>query len=271
MVYSAYMKGGKNRQPLGYTIIEVMIVLAISGTMFLIAAQFINGKQERTAFKSGVNDTSSQLQDVIEQVTDGKFSDIPLQCTCDTSVHCSSSVTPNQGSNYTCTFLGKIMRFTQNSPNYILSSVAGTLSSGDNSPNIDNSYPAGYVYPATIADLDVNQLIPQSLTVKSVTVTDTNGTAHNYYTVGFIQSLGSTTGVDFQSGGQTVQLVYAPLSSAQSSDNANYTSGVNLQYAQSVAICVEDGAQTSKITIGGNGSSQLQPSITYIPAGSPCP
>ena len=59
------MLGGRNRhskQPFGYTIVEVMIVLAVSSAMFLIAANFINGKQERTAFSQGSNEMVSQLQ-----------------------------------------------------------------------------------------------------------------------------------------------------------------------------------------------------------------
>ena len=74
------MLGGKNKQPLGYTIIEVMIVLAVSGLMFIIAATFINGKQQRATFTAGVNEMASELQNVIEQVNDGSYADVPLNC-----------------------------------------------------------------------------------------------------------------------------------------------------------------------------------------------
>lgn len=55
------MKGGKS--PLGYTVVEVMIVLAVSGIMFLVAANFINGKQQKTSFANGVNEMASRIQD----------------------------------------------------------------------------------------------------------------------------------------------------------------------------------------------------------------
>ena len=68
------MNGGK--RPLGYTIIEVMIVLAVSGVMFIIAASFISGKQESTAFTEGANEFASQLQQTIAEVADGQYSDV---------------------------------------------------------------------------------------------------------------------------------------------------------------------------------------------------
>src|ERR1700722_14172147 len=112
------MKGGKNRQPLGYTILEVMIVLAISGAMFLIAISFISGKQEHTAFTDGVNNMVSQLQDAIQQVTNGEYSDIPLTCTAGSGSPPSfdASGNPSQGTTTSCVFVGKFFHFWPNNP-----------------------------------------------------------------------------------------------------------------------------------------------------------
>ncbi len=75
------MPGGRNRQSLGYTIVEVLVVLAVSSFMFVIAANFINGRQERASFASGSNDLASALRNVLNQVADGHYSDVPMTCT----------------------------------------------------------------------------------------------------------------------------------------------------------------------------------------------
>lgn len=104
------MKGVK--QPLGYTIIEVMIVLAISGLMFLIAANFISGKEESTSFTEGTNEFVTDMQSVINQVTDGQYSDISFQCVSSGGT-LSFPSGGSQGTNPACVFLGKFLYFPQ--------------------------------------------------------------------------------------------------------------------------------------------------------------
>ncbi len=112
------MKGGK--LPLGYTIVEVLVVLAVSGVLFLLAADFITGKQSKTSFQQGSNELVSRLQAIVEEVSTGHYADIPL--TCDAFSNPSRlifdpTVKP-QGSNQDCVFLGKIIHFSvANKPN----------------------------------------------------------------------------------------------------------------------------------------------------------
>src|SRR4051812_28553600 len=105
------MNGGK--LPLGYTVIEVMIVLAVSGLMFVIATNFISGKQAKTSFTAGSNELASKVQDLIGEVNDGKYSDIPLSCSANiggpTSVSDGAPDAETQGTNPQCVFLGKIL------------------------------------------------------------------------------------------------------------------------------------------------------------------
>jgi prepilin-type N-terminal cleavage/methylation domain-containing protein len=128
------MKGGKNRHSDGYTILEVMIVLAISALLFLMAASFINGKQSSTSFTTGVAQFSSNLQGVLDQVTNGQYSDVPLQCTYSgsglnitTKPSDTGDVSPDQGTNPQCVFLGKMVHFTGDLPTtgYTVYSIAG--------------------------------------------------------------------------------------------------------------------------------------------------
>jgi len=266
------MKGGK-KTPLGYTIIEVMIVLAVSGVMFLIAANFINGKQEKTAFTQGVNEMASRIQDVIEQVTDGQYSDVLLQCSWNgpgtpTTVSPVVSATPTQGTNSNCVFLGKLVSFTDPTPDqYQVVSLAAGRADATNgvTPSLAN------VDPAVITSLTTTATTNQSLNVTGMSVTDSSGAKHinTYYNIGFVEGLGTGDGVDsFQSGSQTVSLVYSSLSPA-GINGATTTTNVGLNTAQAAVICLSDGTQSAQINLGTN-NNQLNINVQRLSPGAAC-
>lgn len=259
------MKGGKT--PLGYTIIEVMIVLAVSGIMFLIAANFINGKQAKTAFTQGTNETASQIQNVIEQVSNGKYSDIPLNCSFDGTTTTVTGGAQSQGTNPTCTFLGKLLRFSSvNKHTYkLLSLAAGRVDASNGNPSFTS------VDPVVITDLTNSQNIAQQLDVDGVSVTDQGGTTHNnYYNFGFSQGLGTSSGGSFQSGAQTLSLVYSPVNLSNPSTPDTSVNG-NLAYAKAVTVCLTDGTRYAKILIGSpNNDSQLSVRRTVVPTEALC-
>ncbi len=242
------MLGGKNKQPLGYTIIEVLIVLAVTGLMFVIAANFINGKQERTAFTTGVNEMASRIQDVIEQVRDGQYSDVGLECTLTgttVNVRLTGSPSDKQGTQSDCVFLGKVLYFPPPTPteSYQILSIAGrrlNASTGNVATSLSN---AG---ASPISDLTTDQNTPQKLDVTKVSP------AHSF---GFIQSQGSVNAADnkLQSGAQSVQMY--------SFDNP-LTSPVTTPSLISAAyICLTDGTQNARINLGtdaGQLSAQVK-------------
>ncbi len=264
------MLGGKNKQPkqlLGYTIIEVMIVLAVSGVMFLIAANFINGKQERASFTQGSNDSVSLLQNVVEDITDGHYSDVPIQCaTSGSALSFPSGVSPSQGQNPACVFLGKLAHFYgsgSNRTNYQLFSIAAARTV--------TSFPNSQV--AAIPHLTTQSTLPQGLAVKTMHVKDSAGKNHaNFYSIGFIQGLGSVdaaTGVYASGAQQPVGLVYASDTNPGAWDEADVT-GTTLQSARSATICLSDGSRNAEIFIGGANDNRLSISIQQLGT-TPCP
>ena len=272
------MIGGKTS--LGYTIIEVMVVLSVSGVMFLIAANFVNGKQERTAFTEGVNETASRVQDVIEQVTDGQYSDILQTCSFFGGI---TNVAPvggvhNQGTSTRCVFLGKLISFTYPSTHgyQILSLAGGRVDApADGTPVSLSS-----VGPAVIPSLTTTQPTQQQLDVIRMSITDTSGVVHNSgpisppgppaagtYNIGFVEGLGSVNGAgSFQSGAQTVSLVYSSLSPTPLHAA---TSSVGLNTAQSAWLCLDDGKQQAKLSLGTN-NNQLSIDVRRYAPGVPC-
>lgn len=282
------MKGGKNRQLLGYTIIEVMIVLAVSGLIFLMAISFISGKQEHSSFVAGVDQMASEIQDTIQQVGSGEYSDIPINCTPGNGVvpdisptfSGTPSPTQGQGTNSGCVFVGKFIHFwTASGPSsYEVFTLAGNrLIGGTTNPaaSISDVAPVP-VYPTdpynAEYDLTTQDTIPENLkidttgSIQGITVDDSSGGVHpGVFGFGFMESLGSiATGGDdsgtYLSGGQTIDLIYAPtlttpsLTEPLAEDDLTPPSGTAMAYASSVTICLTDGTQYATINIGGNSS-----------------
>jgi prepilin-type N-terminal cleavage/methylation domain-containing protein len=282
------MKGGK--RPLGYTIIEVMIVLLISGVMFLIASEFIGGKEQTTAFTQGVNTMASQIQNTIQEVIAGQYSDIPLSCTFNGvgSQTIPGIGTNSQGTNPECVFLGKIIRFTgQNSPNYEVISLAGgqidpsTLPASTTQQQLLND-----AWPAVICSgtscLTTTDTIQQQINVVGMCITPLGSAScsADFYNIGFIQSLGTPNGEgSFQSGAQPISMVYSPVTTPSGesypSTADNLSINHNVDYAQSATICLSDSAgttsgQLAKLIIGSN-NNQYGVTVQRVNAGTPCP
>ncbi len=259
------MLGGQNKKmPLGYTIIEVIIVLAISGIMFLIAANFINGKQEHTAFSEGTNDMVNQLQNIVDDVNDGHYSDIPINCDGGSpgaaALSFPSGTPSGQGSNQSCLFWGKMLGFYGDSQptTYQLFSLA--VSRFYANPDGSGTIPTGGTDAVgVIPSLTTSATVPQSLYVPTgkMTVTPATGSPVTAYSIGFVQGLGNTATVSgsttYGSGIQDVSLVYD--SSQTTPPAASYIpANAAINPAKSATICLSDGTRYAEILIGGLGS-----------------
>lgn len=98
----------------GYTIVEVMIFLAVSGGLLVAATSIIGGKQERVRFTQSIDRFSQNVQDVLNDVSTGYY---PTQgnfsCTNPGAggvVVFDNNVANSQGTNKDCVFLGKIIQ-----------------------------------------------------------------------------------------------------------------------------------------------------------------
>jgi prepilin-type N-terminal cleavage/methylation domain-containing protein len=291
------MKGGKHKQPLGYTIVEVMIVLAISGLMFVIAADFINGKQEVASFSTGVNEFATELQDTIDQVNDGQYSDALFSCNAQsngTSVAVTiGSVTPTagtQGTNNQCVYLGKALYFYSASAGmanqYENFSLAGTQYNQLGVPpgSIADSYPTPIISGDGKVDLTVHQEMPDSLQLTEP-IKISGGYVTSTYAIGFVQqwsidrsgdcsSAATLSGCYFGSGPQPIEMVYASNLSSSTSDDPTGTTPEayaaarikdNLAQTNTAEFCLTDGTQYAEVDIGSNGNPELNVQTKIFP------
>ncbi len=116
MVYLCYMNRG--RHSAGYTIVETLIFLAVSGALFVSTMGLISGKQGKTEFTQAARDFEIQMQDIANDVSTGYYTNT---VTSDGSfIECTLSgneiriTTPNstdrQGANRDCIFVGRSLQ-----------------------------------------------------------------------------------------------------------------------------------------------------------------
>jgi type II secretory pathway pseudopilin PulG len=203
----------------GYTIIEVMMFLAISGVMFLIAGSFINGQQQATQFSQSLNDFESKVQDVVNNVATGTFPDAGT-FTC--NVNASSGTlsfttgTQTQGTNQSCVFIGKALQlYPQNNPDGLnIFTVAGrrTDSAGAEVQRLDDAIPTPVAVASSITNTAGIELTDKETLRWGAKVTRvvTASSHQDVSAIGFISDFGhygSTGTSSLLSGAQSVTLV----------------------------------------------------------------
>ncbi len=110
--YTEHMKmGGKTglRQE-GFTIVEVLIVLAITGVLFLVAALYLSGKQSKTEFAVGIRQVQQQFQQIINETQSGYYpnnGDFVCLAGALKPLTIKKPGATQQGTNGQCTFIGK--------------------------------------------------------------------------------------------------------------------------------------------------------------------
>jgi len=276
----------------GFTIIEVMIVLAVTGLLFVSAAALISGKQNQTAFDQSIRQVQSQIQQVINEVTVGFYPNLGnIQCNgAGGTVALTKAAGTAQGANAGCVFLGKAIQFQVGSTDpeqFKVYSIAGLQKGG-----------AGGIESGSLSDAKPKVIAPSSSEVNlpDSTATETlqNGltTARMYYNSGsgdkkigivvFANSLAqfSTTNGALLSGSQEVNLLPIDDNEVKSKLGVDVTTGVDIintklftltpNTTMAVYLCFASGGtdQSGLITIGGNGR-QLAVNLT-IKSGKVC-
>ena len=224
------MSGGN--KPFGYTIIEVMIVLAISGFMFVIAMTFISGKQAKTSFYTGVYEMSDSINSVINQVKSGQYSDANFSCSdSGGAITISASLANTQGSNADCTFVGKYIKVGDGSTSYSIYSLAGKRQdavASDNATYLGSLSATPIISSGSVVDLTVTKNIPQSLT--------SEGGA----SFGLVQNSDSS--------GLLLVTTSSPL-------GAGSTLSLGTPLGDKSVLCLTDGSRYASIIVGAAGNN----------------
>jgi prepilin-type N-terminal cleavage/methylation domain-containing protein len=105
-------RGGYTGVADGFTIVEVMIVLAVSGILFISGVILVNGRQNQTEFETGINSLQSQFQQIINETANNYYpntGDFICAGGAGTVIHITPTAPGSkaQGTNQGCMLLGK--------------------------------------------------------------------------------------------------------------------------------------------------------------------
>jgi hypothetical protein len=270
-----------------------MIFMAISGFMFIVAANFISGKQAKSQFRQGLNSLNSDTRQVINDVSNGFFPATDLKCSANSSG--PPQIIPgtaNQGENKGCVFMGKVIQFSGgDTKNFYIYTVAGRHYVGDSTTIAGRELPTSFAEaqpvaidgsPKDLTDIKTLQwgLKATGLYMLKAGVTPCPGgcpSASSYdpiSAVGFYSSFGNyvTSGDDsvLASGGQNVIIVPITGSPPHFNETQTVISGyikdtgtyTALPANPEILVCLDGGSgQYGKLTIGGGSGQRLTTTI----------
>lgn len=138
----------------GFTIVETMIVLAISAALLVAMMGMVVGQQAKARYKNSITAVTSDIESYIAQVASGRTVEQGgRNCTAalNSGPRLDNATTIALGTKEQCTFLGRAIMFGTNGSNrsdaqqYVVHLLAGNrLSGGDN--------------PMTLADLHLRAM-----------------------------------------------------------------------------------------------------------------
>lgn len=258
------MKKGGGQATLGFTIVETLIVLAVTGILFASVATMLSGRQGKTQFSQATGAISTQISQIINEVSQGYYPNV-ANTSCNAtggSIHFGGGGV--QGQNKGCVFLGKVVQFgvAGTDPEQFISySLAGCQHANCAAAGTDEASTLNEAEPTVIPSSSETNILQFGLSVKWMKYD-----GHNTRGVGFLQSLGSYSGCTGLCSGSSQAALYGindgdtgpngtNLSSADMIAKLNGGNGANIIPASQVQICFESGTtpQSALATIGGNG------------------
>ena len=278
------MREGSHRsgfKSAGFTIVETMIVLAVTGVLFVVIAASLGGSENKAEFVHAIQDVQAQIQQVINQESDGYYPNLGnFSCTGSGSSITIMSQQPNnpQGTNPGCVFLGKVIQFAPldgaAQGGYMTYTVAGCYTTPvAPAPSASCRAPLSpHDFGATdpqVGDFSSSpQLLEYGLTISSLSTPDSIG--GSYGAIGLLMEVGSPNSLasgEFNSGAQQVDLLLLPGTKiSQGSTAAIQAINISLQRntyilnpLNGVQVCFASGGtnQSGIITIGGSGRQLL--------------
>ena len=239
----------------GYTIFEVLIVLAVSTVMLASVIAMMSGRQGKAETNQAVRDLEARLQTTASDVASGYF---PNGYTCTAATSITVAATPNTGQNKGCISLGKAVVFRAGDMRTI--PMVGRrvgVTSGVDVTNLTEATLTSISGRGTGPDATENYNFRYGLKVKKVVRLSDNTV--NIGGIAFVPQLAGGTSNPI-SGSRSV-LLYEMSGTSPSTDPFNSDSGNKIDtngltlLPGGALICLESGnGQKAEITVGGNNS-----------------
>jgi hypothetical protein len=260
----------------GYTVVEVIVFLAVSSALFVIIAATFSGRQAATEFSAATREMESRLQDIANDVSTGFYSNpgnFNCQVTSGAPVITGVPSGALQGTNQDCIFIGRVAQFDlggSNGRQYNLYSVVGARQFSDHDvEDFDEAQPRAIAQPTFATDLTETEQIPPGLTVRSM-YAQYGPNRRRIRAVGFFSSFGSSAAADPTSlSVNIIPLGFAPIGNDKD-DVVTDVPNVTTAYADAfgnpdggVVVCMEgEGTDQHALLRLGGRNRQLATDLT---------
>lgn len=263
-------RGDKSPQSDGFTVVETMIVLAITGLLFASAVILINGRQRKTEFAVGVRQIQQSFQQIVNETESGYFpGNANFSCNINPSggLSITTSGAREQGSNGDCIFVGKtiVVSGVHNDSLRVYTMAGRRLVSGRDVEQLHEAQPTVIATSTNnpAAPNLINEIrLTNGLTFRGARIGSTHIAADNVGGLTIASTLANFNKTDTgQSGTQNFVLYRA-------GDGTSWTKNANTQMEAdainssnwagarigSAELCFESAGtnQSGLITIGGN-------------------
>ncbi len=265
----------------GFTIVETLIVLAVTAGLLASSLILISGRQAKTQFQTSVNGMQQDLQETIGEVQKGYYPNPN-----DGSFSCNSSLAQvsygpgaaRQGENSGCIFLGKVLKYSTAAHSYAIVPVGGFQFTSGSVANpvtdLTQGKPVaaqGLAQSQSFGGVDFVKAFYDGIVANSIT-------SFGIFSGDDTGSFASTTVSGLGSGSEPFSL-YAvtslpcgasPPFSTTLYRYPNNVAGSNscIKNVSSVSVCVTGGSNSSAlITIGANGGLDVSKQVY---SGSTC-
>jgi type II secretory pathway pseudopilin PulG len=278
----------------GFTIVETMIVLAVSAALAIMSLVYVAGRQNRTQFTVAVTGEKQYIEQTINETLNG-FYPHTHKFTCNGSRSAAAptfsgidSAATVQGGNSGCTFLGKALAFgAGNSSTVAVYPLIGNqqFTTGGTTRDVESFTEAAPVTlgpgSASLPDLSTSTQLDNGLTLSKATYTYTDSTSTSYNYLGLLvlaydlSQYSVDSGNNLGSAAQRLDLFTYPASgvlSLGSSSNPTSTALVAAMNTKvpvtspglkSVTLCFTSGGskQLGLVTIAGQGALSVTEQI----------
>jgi type II secretory pathway pseudopilin PulG len=254
------MKGGSSTQ-YGFTVLETLITLSVTGVLLISAMTYISGKQNYTEFTQAIRALQGDIQQIMNEVGSGYYPNISgINCFIGGGGTIQLNSNPGvdtSGTNRECVYLGRALQFQVDVPAKNIYN-AYTIVAKNNQDTMATADPRliarGPTDPGSFPNEFESKKLRYGLTVSEMY--RNNDPSQTISAVAFVSNLGTAAASD---GSQQVNIMAIPNTGPATTLAGITQINLNLESATTpadgVQICLDSGGtnQSALLSIGASG------------------
>lgn len=243
----------------GYTIVEVLVFLSVSGFLLLSALTIMSGRQAQIQYRQGVTDIDDTITAVINDVSSGFFPSLDFNCTLNTftdRLDITAPSTEAQGSRQDCVFLGKAISLENTSTDrLVISTLAGRRAELGEVLSLTD--PGSSITPINVLGANLDSIKNTTWGIEIINMYRESNPTESIRYIAYLTEQGSIYSGSLESGNQPVGLYASPnaLPAPNLATSTVITAPDRVPRTDHVVICLSSDsvAQNAVIILGRDG------------------